>query len=65
MAANLQDNQQSWHIKSDGSSSRVNPEAGQKPFNAHQYFMTNPSLSGRGQALQHHRPPKVTIETKE
>jgi polyphosphate kinase len=65
MAANLQDNQQSWQIKSDGSSSRVSPEEGQKPFNAHQYFMTNPSLSGRGQSLQHHRPPKVTIEAKE
>jgi polyphosphate kinase len=49
MVINLKDSLQSWELSSDGAWTRVAP--GRKPLSAHEYFMTNPSLSGRGSAL--------------
>ncbi|APG62847.1 RNA degradosome polyphosphate kinase [Sphingorhabdus lutea] len=57
LLANLLDNQQSWTLNNEGEYVRV--QAVKKPFNLHQYFMDNPSLSGRGKALKKKSVPKL------
>jgi polyphosphate kinase len=50
MVANLRDTLQSWNLAADGTYTRIGAE--EDGFSAHTYFMTNPSLSGRGRALR-------------
>jgi len=57
MVANFRDTLQSWTLASDGGYHRV-PIDGEA-FSAHTYFMTNPSLSGRGTALKRGHPRLV------
>lgn len=51
MVANLNDEAQSWYMDQDGVFTRVDvSKLPDEPFSAHNYFMRNPSLSGRGRA---------------
>ncbi len=59
LLANMLDSEQSWWLHPDGHYSRVMAEG--KPFNCHRYFMTNPSLSGRGGALEAGAVPKLSL----
>jgi polyphosphate kinase len=59
MLANLNDRAQSWTLRPDGRYVRNASGKGRPPFSAHEYFMENPSLSGRGSALRAATPPEL------
>lgn len=61
LLANMLDTEQSWWLDADGNYSRAAERQDGKPFNCHRYFMTNPSLSGRGGALEEGGVPKLTL----
>lgn len=61
LLANLLDNRRSWSLFADGSYHRIDPERTEPRFNLHTYFMNNPSLSGRGAALDDGTVPRLTL----
>ncbi|MBI4184288.1 MAG: RNA degradosome polyphosphate kinase [Proteobacteria bacterium] len=63
MAVNLKDEAQSWTLAPDGTYRRM--AAGRGAFSAHDYFRTNPSLSGRGSALHHDQTAPRLVRTKD
>jgi polyphosphate kinase len=60
MVANLNDERQTWLMHSDGSYERLKAASPESAFSAHGYFMDNPSLSGRGSALEVSLPPRLS-----
>jgi polyphosphate kinase len=52
MVANLNDEAQSWRLDADGRYQRTPGWDKKRAFSAHDYFMTNPSLSGRGHKVK-------------
>jgi polyphosphate kinase len=59
MVMQLRDEAQSWILMPDGTYNRVREDG--KGFACHHYFMTNPSLSGRGSALKRVEGPKLAL----
>ena len=60
MVVNLNDKVQAWEMKSDGSYVRV--ISSKDSISAHQYFMKNPSLSGRGESIKYNRPKEIILK---
>lgn len=59
MLANLNDRAQSWTLRPEGRYVRNATGKGRQPFSVHDYFLENPSLSGRGSALRLATPPQL------
>ncbi|MEY2757140.1 MAG: hypothetical protein RIR33_918 [Pseudomonadota bacterium] len=63
MLANLNDRAQSWTLRPDGRYVRTATGKSRQAFSAHDYFLENPSLSGRGSALRLTTPPQLKPRT--
>jgi polyphosphate kinase len=63
LVAQIKDTAQTWHMKADGSYARDEAAGTDAAFSSHTYFMTNPSLSGRGRALRIKQPKPIVIQT--
>jgi polyphosphate kinase len=69
MLANVLDTEQSWELHPNGQYERMreddrHAEAGEG-FNCHHYFMSNPSLSGRGAALEAGAVPRLKLKDQD
>lgn len=60
MTANLLDTANCWELLPNGKYERKRPEDGEPEFSAHEYFMKNPSLSGRGKSLRYSAPEDLS-----
>lgn len=63
MVANIRDTEQTWNLNGDGEYVRMR-DCGKDSFNVHNFFITNPSLSGRGSAIYNQVPGKKCKKTK-
>ncbi len=64
MVALMKDQAQSWTMNQDATYTRNPAAANEDAFSAHTYFMTNPSLSGRGRALKFDQPQPVAVPAR-
>ena len=64
MLANINDNINSWVMRENGRYDRIHAVEDEAPFSAHGYFMNNPSLSGRGKALDYNAPKELAPPPK-
>ncbi|HUO90192.1 MAG TPA: RNA degradosome polyphosphate kinase [Rhizomicrobium sp.] len=65
MVAVLKDQAQSWHMSADGGYVRDAGASSAEAFSSHTYFMTNPSLSGRGRALRIQSHPVSIVSRRD
>ena len=63
MVANLADKEQSWVLQPDGQYKRHQFKPNEPSFSCHEYFIENPSLSGRGRAALN-APPSLLKQRK-
>ncbi len=62
MVANLTDNTQAWSMKASGEYFRIKNNT--SSISAHNYFMANPSLSGRGKSIKNNKPKDLVFKNK-